>query len=316
MFRGIIKFIKSNDAQVLIETVFVVPLMLFMILGILQFAMLHQARIQTEYAAYQAARAGIVWNANHSKMMNAAFVALIPSMYIIKANIEETRTSVDILQSLIQSAGMWLINYAGNQLNYGVLQLDQFLNKFIGVTTGIPDLSIVNVYILNPKKSQLDSMPEPYKTWGEVDFDDIGVYKSDGSKYSEDEAKKLRDFNRLCITVRFLYQMIIPFANWTIHTAWMAGLTGVQLTGAIERPVEKYTKRTDVEDIIGGRINVGGWVTYLFGNKDRNLLRALWELRKVRRPGSNVYRGVYMIPLWATYTMRMQSNIFKDNLDN
>ncbi|MCX7959896.1 MAG: pilus assembly protein, partial [Deltaproteobacteria bacterium] len=86
MLRGIIKFVKSNDAQVLVETVFVVPLMLFMILGILQLAMLHQARIQTEYAAYQAARAGIVWNANHSKMMNAAFVALIPSMYILKAN--------------------------------------------------------------------------------------------------------------------------------------------------------------------------------------------------------------------------------------
>lgn len=314
MVRGIVRFIKSNDAQVLIETVFVVPLMLFMILGILQLAMLHQARIQTEYAAYQAARAGIVWNANHSKMMNAAFVALIPSMYILKANIEETSTSFDILQSLIQGAGIWLINYAGNQLNNGVLQLDQFLNKILGISTGIPDLSIVNVYIVNPKKSQLDSMPEPYKTWGEVDFDDIGVYKSDGSKYSEDEAKKLRDFNRLCITVRFLYQMVIPFANWTIHTAWMAGVTGVQLTGAIERPVVRGSNNPDVESVIGGRINVGGWATYLFGSKDQNLLRVLWQLRRVHFLNRNY--GIYMIPLWSTYTMRMQSNIFKDNLDN
>lgn len=315
MIRGIKRFIKSNDAQVLIETVFVVPLMLFMILGILQLAMIHQARLQTEYAAYQAARAGIVWNANHDKMMNAAFVALIPSMYIMKANITETSTSFNILQSLLQSAGFWLINYVGNQVNKGVLQLDQFLNKILGVSTGIPDLSLVNVYIVNPKKSQLDSMPEPYKTWGEVDFDDIGVYKMDGSRYSEDEAKKLRDFNRLCITVRFLYQMIIPFANWTIHTAWMAGVTGVQLTGAIERPVVRGSNSPDVEGTIEGRINVGGWATYLFGSKDQNLLRVLWELRKVKRPNNEVYRGVYMIPLWSTYTMRMQSNIFKDNLD-
>ncbi len=313
MLRGIKNFIRSNDAQVMIETVFVVPLMLFMILGILQLAMLHQARIQTEYAAYQAARAGVVWNANHSKMMNAAFVALIPNMYIIKANITETNTSFNILQSLIQGAGMWLINYAGNQLNSGVLQLDQFLNKILGISTGIPDLSIVNVYIVNPKKSQIDSMPEPYKTWGEVDFDDIGVYKSDGSKYTEDEAKKLRDFNRLCITVRFLYQMIIPFANWTIHTAWMAGVTGVQLTGAIERPVIRGSNSPDVEGTIGGRINVGGWATYLFGSKDQNLLRVLWQLRKVHFLNRNY--GIYMIPLWSTYTMRMQSNIFKDNLD-
>ncbi|MCX7943045.1 MAG: pilus assembly protein [Deltaproteobacteria bacterium] len=315
MIRGIKNFIKSDDAQVFVETVFVVPLMLFMILGILQLAMLHQARLQTEYAAYQAARAGIVWNANQSKMMNAAFVALIPSMYIIKANITETNTSFNILQSIIQGAAFWLINYAGNQLNKGVLQLDQFLNKLFGISTGIPDLSLVNVYIVNPKKSHLDSMPEPYKTWGEVDFDDIGVYKADGSTYTEDEAKKLRDFNRLCITVRFLYQMVIPFANWTIHTAWMAGVTGVQLTGAIERPVVKGSNNPDVEGTIGGRINVGGWVTYLFGSKDQNLLRVLWQLRKVKRPNSDVYRGIYMIPLWATYTMRMQSNIFKENLN-
>ncbi len=313
MFRRTIGFIKSNDAQVLVETIFVVPLMLFMILGILQLAMLHQARIQTEYAAYQAARAGIVWNANHSKMMNAAFVALIPNMYILKANISETNTSFNILQSLIQGAGVWLINYAGNQLNNGVLQLDSFLNNILGISTGIPDLSIVNVYIVNPKKDQIDSMPEPYKTWGEVDFDDIGVYKSDGNKYSEDEAKKLRDFNRLCITVRFLYQMVIPFANWTIHTAWMAGVTGVKLTGAIERPVEEGTNNPDVEGVIGGRINVGGWVTYLFGSKDQNLLRVLWQLRKVHFLNRNY--GIYMIPLWSSYTMRMQSNIFKDNLD-
>jgi len=315
MFRRTIGFIKSNDAQVLVETIFVVPLMLFMILGILQLAMLHQARIQTEYAAYQAARAGIVWNANHSKMMNAAFVALIPNMYILKANISETNTSFNILQSLIQGAGVWLINYAGNQLNNGVLQLDSFLNNILGISTGIPDLSIVNVYIVNPKKDQIDSMPEPYKTWGEVDFDDIGVYKykPDGSKYSEDEAKKLRDFNRLCITVRFLYQMVIPFANWTIHTAWMAGVTGVKLTGAIERPVEEGTNNPDVEGVIGGRINVGGWVTYLFGSKDQNLLRVLWQLRKVHFLNRNY--GIYMIPLWSSYTMRMQSNIFKDNLD-
>jgi len=316
MIKAIRRFIIDNDAQVLIETVFVVPLMLFMILGILQLAMLHQARIQTEYAAYQAARAGIVWNANHGKMMNAAFVALIPSMYIIKADVEETSTHVNILQSLIQGAGMWLINYVGNQVNNGVLQLDSFLNKLIGISTGFPDLSIVNVYIVNPKKKNLDSMPEPYKTWGEVDFDDIGVYKSDGSKYSEDEAKKLRDFNRLCITVRFLYQMVIPFANWTVHTIWLAGVTGVQMAGSIERPVVKGTNNPDVEGTIGGRLSIGGWVTYLFGSKDQNLLRALWELRKVKRPNNKVYRGVYMIPLWATYTMRMQSNIFKDNLDD
>src|SRR5258705_9102744 len=68
--------------QAAIETALVMPLMIFFTLGIIQLAMVQQARLMTEYAAYQAARAGIVWNANNERMHDAAVFALLPTMAI------------------------------------------------------------------------------------------------------------------------------------------------------------------------------------------------------------------------------------------
>jgi len=52
--------------------------MVFLILGALQIMMLQHGRIMTEYAAYNAARAGIVHNANWNVMRNAAMIATLP----------------------------------------------------------------------------------------------------------------------------------------------------------------------------------------------------------------------------------------------
>src|SRR4029079_16997593 len=56
------------------------PLMVFMCLGIVQLTMLQHAKLMTEYAAYQAARAGIVWNGNNERMHDAALAALLPTV--------------------------------------------------------------------------------------------------------------------------------------------------------------------------------------------------------------------------------------------
>ena len=42
--------------------------------------MIQHAKLMTEYAAYQAARAGIVWNGNNERMHDAAIIALLPTM--------------------------------------------------------------------------------------------------------------------------------------------------------------------------------------------------------------------------------------------
>lgn len=54
------------------------PLFVFLILGMLQLALMHQARVMAKYAAYKAARVGSIHNAKPDAMLTAAKVVLLP----------------------------------------------------------------------------------------------------------------------------------------------------------------------------------------------------------------------------------------------
>src|SRR5687767_4656772 len=71
---------RGESGQVAVEAALIMPLMVFMSLGLIQLTMIQHAKIMTEYAAYQAARAGIVWNGNNERMHDAAIMALTPTM--------------------------------------------------------------------------------------------------------------------------------------------------------------------------------------------------------------------------------------------
>ncbi|MGC4120993.1 MAG: pilus assembly protein [Myxococcales bacterium] len=66
------------------ETAIVVPLMTFFILGILQLTLMHQASLMLEYAAFNAARSGAVWNMDKGRMKQAALVSLLPTMQPVR----------------------------------------------------------------------------------------------------------------------------------------------------------------------------------------------------------------------------------------
>ena len=55
---------RDEDGQALVEGALVLPAMTFLVIGIIQLVMIQHARVMTEYAAYQAVRAGIVHNAD------------------------------------------------------------------------------------------------------------------------------------------------------------------------------------------------------------------------------------------------------------
>src|SRR5215213_5204064 len=69
-----------QQGQVTLEAALVMPLMVFFVLGLIQLTSMQHAKILTEYAAYNAARAGIVWNGNNERMRDAAIVSLLPTM--------------------------------------------------------------------------------------------------------------------------------------------------------------------------------------------------------------------------------------------
>ncbi len=54
------------------------PLFVFIVLGLIQLALMHQARLMTKYAAYKAVRAGSVNRADMMVMENAAVAVMLP----------------------------------------------------------------------------------------------------------------------------------------------------------------------------------------------------------------------------------------------
>lgn len=75
---------RSQSGQAAVETAIVVPLMTFFILGILQLTLMHQASLMLEYAAFNAARSGAVWNMDKDRMKQAALVSLLPTMQPVR----------------------------------------------------------------------------------------------------------------------------------------------------------------------------------------------------------------------------------------
>src|SRR6478672_10248576 len=71
---------RADSGQAAVETALILPLMVFLVLGIIQLTSLQHAKLMTEYAAFQAARAGIVWNGSNERMHDAAFFALLPTL--------------------------------------------------------------------------------------------------------------------------------------------------------------------------------------------------------------------------------------------
>lgn len=286
------------------ESAIVIPLMTFLILGVIQLTMMHHARVMTEYAAFNAARAGIVWNADRIIMENAAIISLLPT-YEGLFKESDLGNPVQMLKRILQRALLYQLNrglpQAVDLLKNGAGKIieqlplgtkgkdllsgakdelldkaeemgDQALRQTIGAALGGSDDRLVTVTILRPTAGDFGGKKE-------IDFDEPAN----------------RDATRLTIEVRYLYMLRVPFANWIIHQAWLAGMAGKQLYGAVWNPQEDAPGETGLRTVspAGARS---------FHDPLLGKLAAL------------AAQGVYLVPLTATYTMRMQSNPYRQSL--
>jgi hypothetical protein len=269
---------RRDGGQALVESAIVMPLMVFVILGVLQLTMISHARIMTEYAAYNAARAGIVWNADPWVMENAALISLLPTYEGLGDEMGLT-DPMRVMSAIAQRALLYQVNR----------RLTGFASMFAGPVSaairrafGGDGPSVVEVTVLNPTRSDFGRDQE-------LDFDDIGT---------DERAQALREANRLTIEVRYLYVMRVPFANWVIHHAWLSNRAGIALHGAIWNPQADSPGETGFssDDVEATWEDIG-----------RGLRGDDRILRDLARAGRE---GAYIVPLYATYTMRMQSNPF------
>ncbi|HEY6909844.1 MAG TPA: TadE/TadG family type IV pilus assembly protein [Myxococcales bacterium] len=70
--------LQSEDGQAVVEAALVLPAMIFLLLLTIQLTQLQRARILADYAAFAAARTGIVFNGDPDKMKDAASLAILP----------------------------------------------------------------------------------------------------------------------------------------------------------------------------------------------------------------------------------------------
>lgn len=299
--------LKRKGGQALVESAIVIPLMTFIILGMVQLAMIQHARLMTEYAAFNAARAGIVWNADQFIMENAAIVSLLPTFegLISEATAGNvTRMVMQVIQRALIYQAHRRIEDAANLIRRGTDAIISLLPTSIGgsatsfrdavlnaaanyADTGIRGLingifgandKIVSVEIVSPKMSDFGGALGAK----EIDFDAV---RTEGG---------WRDATRLTIRLTYLYTLRVPFANRIIHTAYIAGQVGQELYGAIWNP------QTDPNANIfadAPRVNLSG---------GSGLTQRLWQASQGDDSGA-----VFMIPLRANYSMRMQSNPYR-----
>lgn len=236
---------RGQSGQAAVESAIVLPLFVFLILGILQLGLMHQARLLTKYAAYKAVRAGSLHSAKMEKMERAALAVLLPLLSARapgKGGIEYVRP----VGSATEFQTKW--------------------NEVLGNQLSGTSLKYVDVTICGPTKQDIPG------SGPEFDFDTPD--NATPGNWQQSQRTKLR------VQVTFNYRMIIPFADWVIYQA------------ARGREIPAVLRMRNKEGNFGPKRELGG-----------------------KKTGESPYteaagKGIYVMPIRATYTMRMQSNFF------
>lgn len=302
-----------ESGQAAVESALVMPIMVLLALGILQLTMLQQARLMTDYAAYQAVRSGIVWNGNSERMHDAALLSLLPTMGATNnvTNLAKTYARAQLTDLAFQA-----LPWSGPP-----------------EVNGQPLKGTVRVDTLNPANyPQLGSIwnLRGKGNWEELDFDAADTY-SEGlpelserfSRFSDpnvpaSDQELLRRVGVLTVRVRYWYELRIPFANWFVFVSWFAANAGTVLHGALDRPTIGPGNVTNRSGNVDALVALAPGVSHQKGlpTAERRDMQILWALASgaTPLPGAPTNWGGgkrFFVPLTATYSMRMQSNFHR-----
>ncbi|MFY2562633.1 TadE/TadG family type IV pilus assembly protein [Corallococcus terminator] len=256
---------SGQSGQAAVETAIIVPMLVFMVLGIIQLGMVHNARLMTEYGAYRAVRAGIVNHGDCGLMERAALTALLPTLPPLGGK----PGRVDTVREAVA------VHKAFSRKLFGEGLLARFYAR-------APALPLFRVQVLNPKKSEL---AELFGTYGshldqlEIDYDDV-----------RDE--RVIEANLLSVRLTYFYELRIPFANWQLHSFYLGREYLDQLKG-----IQFERQR------VGGRN-----ATQYLQDRGRTLST---DHAKVVTLAQQERK--YVMPLVATWSMRMQSNLLNND---
>ncbi|MCE9673058.1 pilus assembly protein [Myxococcus stipitatus] len=252
--------------QAAVETAIIVPMMVFIVLGIIQLGMVHHARLMTEYAVYRAVRSGIVNHGDCTLMERSALAGLLPTLAPLSGS-DGMGSRIDKLDQAMRFHSRYTTRLLTTRNNF--------------YSAG--PLPLLRVEVVNPRRSDLDEL---FGTYGahmeerEIDYDD-----------TRDE--RVVEANLLSVRLTYFYELRIPFANWQLHSFYMG---------------REYLDQLKGYPFANQRVQGGSATQYLL---DRGAERDQDHARIARVARGSP--GKYVIPLVATWSMRMQSNLLNND---
>lgn len=237
------------------ETAIVMPLFVFIILGLLQLGLMHQAKLMAKYAAFKAVRAGSINRGNKDAMTNAALSVLLPMI------------------SRDDTVGG--VRNVSNPSKFGNAFNDVVKSGNNKQGSGKP---IVDVTVCHPKRSDVDD---------KKDFDDPRTNPLGGNNDWRPFEK-----TKLAVQVTFYYRMFIPFANAFV---WYAayGQESAKQIDAMKYALRTKTKKEasekrNVRD--GGAWTISTLKTEADSGKYIMPIRASYAMRMMSNfaPGANL----------------------------
>jgi len=302
---------RGERGQALLETVIVLPVMIFLILGALQLMMIQHGRIMTEYAAYNASRAGIVHNANWNVMRNAALMSTLP-LY------ERTDTPLRFLEAW---GKVKLAAEITEFVDTGAATLERLVGSLFGVEiSGVfQDISLIEVHVKHPDQAAFTKARQFYATqeWAAQNIDRQGPLRYPADEIDFDDLAMMRsapELSRLELEVRVLYPLKIPVVNKVFFDLWLAQilLNARRVESTIEewaqwrgRIVGGSGQGRSLDSVTGVRPGAGPLNNFFTTTQWTREIRTLQVLAD--------QFGLYFLPLTSTYNMQMQSNMFETN---
>ena len=221
---------RGESGQVAVETALIIPLFLFLILGILQLGMIAQTRVVAKYAAYRAARVGAMHHASQDAMNAAAIFHLLPVLVSDSESILPTSSTSDILRKYGRAMTENQNRSVDGRRLVQVVICGPTLGELRGTASGASPLPAGSQRALHGVGSN-----------NEVDFDDPALALPSMDAQTGDG---MRRYNRLRLRVQLqlLYRMPIPFANWIMTRTYL----GLSLPSVLmmTRPGSPSTPRT------------------------------------------------------------------------
>ncbi|RME46303.1 MAG: pilus assembly protein [Deltaproteobacteria bacterium] len=260
--------LRREEGQAVVETAFSISFFLILVLGIIQAALIANAKLIVNYAAYSAARTGIVTGGNVRLMRRAAAIACLP-----------LNRGPDYGAGNPAGAARGM----GNTTNETVLRNKLAQDLRDGLTV---------VRVLHPTQA---------------DFTNVGVGGGSNRIIRFDDFRNPASLAEAVLTVQVThyFKLEIPIVN-TVFAEFMPAQIAGGYAGADAANVA-YEADPTLSD---ASPETDDWLRRYETSK------IVGVMATENRGGRRFFREILRIPITAHYTMRMQTDLRQENLND